>query len=124
MARPKKQIDRVQFENLCKLQCTEEEIAGWFDCSVDTIERWCRREYKESFAETFAKKRVGGKISLRRAQFRLAEKNAALAIFLGKNYLGQSDDPSKREREQAPEEKLSDILDTIQDALTAEDGKT
>ena len=30
-------------------------------------------------------------MSLRRAQFRLAEKSAAMAIFLGKNYLGQSD---------------------------------
>jgi len=122
--RPRKEIDRSQFEGLCKLQCTLEEIAGWFDCSEDTIERWCSREYKQKFAEIYAEKRQAGRISLRRAQFRLAEKNAAMAIFLGKNYLGQSDDPSKREREQAPEEKLSDILDTIQDALTAEDGKT
>ncbi|HSE24819.1 MAG TPA: hypothetical protein VLB68_24370 [Pyrinomonadaceae bacterium] len=28
---------------------------------------------------------------LRRAQFNLAKKNASMAIFLGKNYLGQSD---------------------------------
>jgi hypothetical protein len=30
-------------------------------------------------------------MSLRRTQFRLAEKSAAMAIFLGKQYLGQSD---------------------------------
>ena len=32
-----------------------------------------------------------GKASLRRVQFDLAKRNAAMAIFLGKNLLGQSD---------------------------------
>lgn len=59
--------------------------------SEDTIERFCKREYKEGFAVIYAKKSALGKISLRRAQFKLAEKSAAMAIFLGKNYLGQRD---------------------------------
>lgn len=89
--RPRKEIDNKIFENLCGLQCTLEEIAGVFDCSPDTIERWCKREYKETFAETYKKHSAKGKMSLRRTQFKLAEKSAAMAIFLGKNYLGQSD---------------------------------
>lgn len=89
--RPRAQIDQTEFEKLCALQCTREEIAGFFNCSEDTIERWCGREYGETFAVVFAKKRVGGKISLRRSQFRLAEKSAAMAIWLGKNYLDQHD---------------------------------
>ena len=89
--RPKKEIDKKIFENLCGLQCTLEEIAGVFDCSADTIERWCKREYKQTFAETYKKHSAKGKMSLRRIQFRLAEKSAAMAIFLGKNYLGQKD---------------------------------
>ena len=89
--RPQKEIDKKIFENLCGLQCTLEEIAGVFDCSVDTIERWCKREYKETFAETYKKHSAKGKMSLRRTQFKLAEKSAAMAIFLGKNYLGQKD---------------------------------
>ena len=89
--RPKKEIDKKIFENLCGLQCTLEEIAGVFDCSPDTIERWCKREYKENFADTFKKHSAKGKMSLRRTQFKLAEKSAAMAIFLGKNYLGQTD---------------------------------
>lgn len=32
--RPQKEIDKKIFENLCGLQCTLEEIAGVFDCSV------------------------------------------------------------------------------------------
>ena len=89
--RPRKEIDNKIFENLCGLQCTLEEIAGVFDCSVDTIERWCMREYGETFAEVYKKHSAKGKTSLRRTQFKLAEKSAAMAIFLGKNYLGQKD---------------------------------
>ena len=91
MGRPQKEIDQSLFEKLCGLQCTLAEIAGMFDCSEDTIERWCKRTYDEGFAETYKKHSAAGKLSLRRAQFRLAEKSAAMAIFLGKNYLGQSD---------------------------------
>ena len=87
--RPRKEIDKKIFENLCGLQCTLEEIAGVFDCSVDTIERWCKREYRETFAEVYKKHSAKGKTSLRRIQFKLAEKSAAMAIFLGRNYLGQ-----------------------------------
>jgi len=91
MARPKKEIDQDQFEKLCGLQCTESEIMGWFDITDKTLTRWCKDTYGESFSEVYAKKREKGKISLRRAQFRLAEKSASMAIFLGKNYLGQKD---------------------------------
>ena len=53
--------------------------------------RWCKRELKETFAEAFKKRSVGGKVSLRRYQFELAKKSAAMAIWLGKQYLGQTD---------------------------------
>ena len=93
MARPRKEIDSDQFEKLCGLQCTLAEIAGWFDCSEDIIERWCKRTFGKGFADTFKTHSQSGKISLRRYQFKLAEKNAAMAIFLGKQYLGQKDEP-------------------------------
>ena len=91
MARPRKEISQQEFEKLCWLQCTQQEIADWFDCSPDTIERWCQREYNKRFAEVFAQNRGKGKISLRRMQWQLAEKSPAMAIFLGKNMLGQTD---------------------------------
>lgn len=91
MARPRKEIDQTEFEKLCGLQCTLDEIAGWFKCSEDTIERWCKRTYKAGFAEVFSEKRGQGKIALRRIQFDLAKKDSRMAIFLGKNYLGQTD---------------------------------
>ena len=91
MARPRIEIDKSQFEKLCSIQCTLDEIAGFFQCSEDTVERWCKREYSKGFAEIYAQKRGLGKISLRRSQFRMAETNPSMAIWLGKQYLGQRD---------------------------------
>lgn len=91
MGRPKIYIDQKEFEKLCKLQCTLEEIAGWFDCSEDKIEMWCKETYLTTFSEIFKVKSQGGKVSLRRMQFKLAETSSAMAIWLGKQYLGQRD---------------------------------
>ena len=91
MGRPRKNIDKKQFQSLCAMFCTLQEIAGFFDCSEDTIERWCKRTYDSTFAEAFKQYSAQGKISLRRNQMKMAEKNVAMAIFLGKNYLGQKD---------------------------------
>lgn len=91
MARPRIEIDEDNFKKLCGLQCTLDEISSFFDCSPDTIERWCKRELKTLFAEAFKKFSASGKISLRRWQFRMAETNCTMAIWLGKQYLGQTD---------------------------------
>ena len=91
MARPRKEINQKQFENLCGLQCTKDEICAFFDVTDKTLESWCRRTYKASFSEVFSQKRGLGKISLRRSQWRLAEKSATMAIWLGKQYLDQKD---------------------------------
>lgn len=118
--RPKKEIDKNTFEKLCGLLCTLDEIAGFFNCSPDTIERWCKREYKANFAEVFKKHSAAGKISLRRYQFKLAEKSAAMAIFLGKNYLGQSD-RTIIEDEGAGYGKLEGLLKIIADDRGTDD---
>lgn len=91
MGRPAKEIDQKSFEKLCKLQCTLEEIAGFFECSEDTIQNWCKRTYDEIFSVIHKKYSAGGKTSLRRYQFNLAKTNASMAIWLGKQYLGQTD---------------------------------
>jgi hypothetical protein len=94
MARPRKEIDQQEFEKLCAMQCTEREICAWFDVSEDTLNRWSKRTYRINFEDIFAQKREKGRISLRRSQFQLAEKSAAMAIFLGKQYLDQKDEKS------------------------------
>lgn len=89
--RHKIEIDWKLFNGFCAMQCTLKEIACYFNCSEDTIERRVRQEKDVSFADYFGKKRITGLISLRRMQFKMAEKSPAMAIFLGKNYLGQAD---------------------------------
>ena len=84
-------IDKKQFENLCGLQCTLLEICDFFDVEDDTLNSWCKKTYGTTFSEVFKLKRGKGQISLRRMQWKLAEKNTAMAIFLGKQYLGQKD---------------------------------
>jgi len=86
------EIDFEELDKLCALQCSEQEIADWFNCSVDTIERRVKEAFGISFAEYFSKKRVGGKIALRRNLIKMSEKNPAVAIFLAKNWLGMKDD--------------------------------
>lgn len=112
MGRPRIQIDEEQFKKLCALQCTLEDIAGFFNCSEDTIENWCKRTFEETFSETFKKYSGAGKVSLRRMQFKLAEKSAAMAIFLGKNWLGQTD---KIEQTITEVEDLSTLADMLKE---------
>lgn len=95
MARPYKNIGKQEFEKLCALQCTQQEICDFFDCDHKTLTSWCKRTYRKDYSQVYKEKRSGGKIALRRLQFRLAEKSAAMAIFLGKNILGQTDTPAE-----------------------------
>lgn len=92
MGRPKIEIDWKQFDQLCKIQCTLTEIAAFFDCSEDTIERRVSETYGVTFAEHSRQKRGKGKISLRRRQMQAAlDGNTTMLIWLGKQYLGQAD---------------------------------
>jgi hypothetical protein len=92
MARPRIEIDWVEFDKLCAIHATQLEIASWFKCSVDTIDRAVKRKHRMGFAEYHAQKEGPGKISLRRKQFDLAQKgNVTMLIWLGKQYLGQSE---------------------------------
>lgn len=91
MAKPHTVIDKDVFEGLCSIQCTLNEIAGFFRCSHDTIERWCKREYGMNYGDVHTQYRQDGLVSLRRTQFKQSEKNPTMAIWLGKQYLGQRD---------------------------------
>lgn len=112
MARPRIEIDEENFKKLCALQCTLTEIASFFNCSEDTIENWCKRNFKKGFSECFKKYSASGKMSLRRWQFKMAEHNVSMAIFLGKNWLGQTD---KVEQTITEVEDLSTLADMIND---------
>lgn len=79
------------------------------------------------YSQVYAQKRSGGRISLRRLQFKLAEKSAAMAIFLGKNILGQSDYPDNGgsdevvEKANAQVHALADLINNPVENLTIEE---
>ena len=83
--RPKKEIDYATVEKLANIQCTQDEIASFLGISTRTLQR------DEQFMELFNRGRENGKMSLRRMQWKHAEKSVPMAIWLGKQYLGQRD---------------------------------
>ena len=85
MARPKKyEIDTKQLMKLSKLGCTNIEMADFFGCSPDLLEK--------SYSEYLIKGRAEQKMRLRQLQWRACENgNVTMLIFLGKNMLGQQD---------------------------------
>lgn len=92
--RPRKEISIRQFEELCKIQCTEKEIAAFFGVDIDTLNTRVKEHYGRNFSDVFQEKREGGKSSLRRAQWKKATEGAGdtvMQIFLGKNILNQAD---------------------------------
>jgi hypothetical protein len=107
MARPKKEIDYNAVEKLASIQCTQEEIANFLDVSVRTLQR------DEEFCQAYNKGKENGKMSLRRTQFKLAEKSYAMAIWLGKQYLGQRDVPEQVEKSENG--ILQELVEAIRD---------
>ena len=109
--RPKKIIDQEQFESLCEIQCTKEEICHVLKCDEKTLTRWCNDIYGESFSEVFIKESAKGKISLRRSMFKMAQSNTSMAIWLSKQYLNM------REPQQetiVPEDELEKDMDNYE----------
>ncbi len=97
-------ISWEEFEKLCSIQATEIEIAEWFGCTVETIKHKVKEHYKLTFFQVHKKKASKGKISLRRLQYQsaagemtedgkdyLRAPNITMQIWLGKQWLSQSD---------------------------------
>ena len=112
--RPPFVIDYEKLEKLCEVFCTGEEIATILGCSRDTLNLRLKQDYAEAIAEDpegelenrydgfqacFKKKSATGRASLRHEQFRMAmgdvekgiKPDKGMLIWLGKNYLGQTD---------------------------------
>jgi hypothetical protein len=75
---------------LAAMGCTDREIANWFNTKDDTL--------RYNFAEILLKGREDLKMALRQAMLKNAlGGNAVMQIWLSKNYLGFSDNPTNFE---------------------------
>lgn len=114
--RPKKNIDYEMVEKLASIMATQEEIATFLDISVRTLLR------DEHFCHIYKKGLEGGKMSLRRQQFKLSETNPTMAIWLGKQYLGQTDKQDIRMENKVELKEISnEQLDKIEKILVGKD---
>ena len=85
-------INKQQFEVMCQIQCTKDEMCNIFQIDEGTLTKWCKATYGVGFSDIYKNKSSTGKMSLRRHQFKSAENgNVTMQIWLGKQYLGQTD---------------------------------
>lgn len=99
MGRPCKPIDKVEFEKLCQILCTKEEIADFFDVSLFTLYRWVKLNFEgRTFERVYRELTSQGKMSIRRMQYQSALLGSVpMQIFLGRVILKQTEvpDPEK-----------------------------
>lgn len=96
-------------EKLASVFCTDEEIASFMGVTVETL---LNNKNKSSFLEYKKRGLERGKATLRRKQFELAMKgNCTMLIWLGRNYLGQS------ENNIDDDAKTTEALEKVTDAI-------
>lgn len=84
--RPRFEIDYAAVEKLAGIQCTQEEIASYLGCSVDTLTR------DDKFCGIYKSAIDKGRMSLRRHQWKALEAgDKTMLVWLGKQYLRQSE---------------------------------
>ena len=86
-------IDKDKFEYLVKLGLSNEEIVDFFMTNSAKMWSWIKKTYNTKRPLVILKKmRTEGKIDFLVKQRKLAEKNPAVSIWLGKNYYSQTDE--------------------------------
>jgi len=86
VGRPKIEIDEELLYKLATIHCTMNEMVDIMGVSQDTLKR--------NYAHIIAKGKSDGKMRLRRKQIEVAMSgNHTMLIWLGKQMLGQSENP-------------------------------
>lgn len=129
MGRPRIVINFDLIDKLAESFCNCDEIvealnAAGTKCSYDTVERRVKKAKNKTFAEYVKQKREGvAKPKLRKAQLEAAYKgNPTLLIWLGKQYLRQSDTP-QNEGDDSQEHEFEEALTVSAAALWEEELK-
>lgn len=95
MGRPRIEFDDKEWERIniaCQFKMLAEDVAGLADCSVDTLEKRIREKHDCTFTEFRSQRMATTKLNLFSKQVSTAmEGNPTMLIWLGKNYLNQTD---------------------------------
>ena len=97
VTKPLKTIDYAKLDAMCAIHCTGEECASILEMDYDTLNAALKRDGNGGFSDYFKLKGAGGKMSLRRKQYDQAMSgNSAMLIWLGKQWLNQSEKIEER----------------------------
>ena len=91
-----REFDRKQFESLCGMQCSVEELRGWFGCDEAALNTRCMDTYGEDFRSAFDRLAMMGRIVLRGEQVAAAKKNVSMARHLEAQRACHDAPPQKR----------------------------
>jgi len=79
-------------EGMARIQCTQDEICDIYGVTDKTLNLALQKHSGVSFSDLIKKNASHGKASLRRSQWKAADKGVpSVLIWLGKQYLGQKD---------------------------------
>ena len=122
MGRKKRIIDLEIFESCCEVACTKADICHILSIADKTLDRIIKEHYFDEdgkplkFIEVYNKCSANARNSLRRAQYKFALKgNKTLLIWLGKNWLGQTDKTDETDNDI----NLNDFAKLVANSTTA-----
>ena len=117
VGRPKIELNLGELERLSRLNCSMPEISAYFDIPLRTLEDKFTNE--PEVRKAIEKGRATGMLSLRRKQIQIMEdtNNSTMAIWLGKQMLGQTDRQEIRQDINIEERKVLDVSRLSDDDL-------
>ena len=114
--RPRKELDYKQIKKLLSIGCTMNEVGSVIGMTPQNM--WDRAKKDRELFEAIETGRSTCKESLRRMQWNLAKKgNCKMLIFLGKNLLGQSENPEFYDVEEETPVETPRVTMTVQNPI-------
>ncbi len=89
--KPRVHIDIVQLKALCRMKPTQSDCAAFFKCSLDTIERFIRKETGLTYAEFRDQSMVHTRFDLIRKAIKRSDVSDTMLIFSLKNLCDWTD---------------------------------
>lgn len=117
--------ERDLFKKLCSIFCTRSEVCSVMGIDPKTLNRLIDENFRDevnpgaeriTFSDAFERFSGDGRAAIRRAQLTAAlDGDKTMLIWLGKNYLGQSDSGARREQDEEKQPKSVEVtaLDAI-----------
>lgn len=92
------EIDEVTLEKLCKMGARLVDVSDFFDCSEDTIERFCKRLGYKHYAEFRSRCFIGNRLAIRQKilEKALKQDNLKAQIYLSEK-MGLFDEGNKED---------------------------